>query len=142
LKRQYSLRRLLWAGPLATMTAIVANLLYFALTKTFGEQYLIPLDATGTHISPMPVLMFILPTLLVGLVAALFFGLLIHFSGVPAIVFLSVAIAALILSFGGPSSLPNTPLKTQLLLSGMNVLTAIFITGGILLLSRMKTKIL
>jgi hypothetical protein len=141
LKGPYSIRHLAWTGPLATLIAVLANFLYYMITKASGEQYLIPMDATGTHISPMPVLMFVLPTLLVGLVATIFFGLLIRFSRVPVIVFLSVAIAALILSFGGPSSLPNTPLKTELLLSGMNILTATIITGGILLLSGKKDNV-
>jgi hypothetical protein len=141
LKGPYSLHRLLWAGPLATLLTLLVNFLYFIITKATGEQYLIPLDATGTHVNPMPPLMFILPTILVGLAATIFFGLLIRFSRVPAIVFLSVALAAMILSLGGPSSLPNTSLKTQLLLVGMNLLTGAFLTVGIPLLSRTNAKI-
>ncbi|HTX91055.1 MAG TPA: DUF6069 family protein [Anaerolineales bacterium] len=138
MKGPYSLRRLLWAGPLATLAALAANSIYFIITKAFGEQYRIPLDTTGAHVSPMPPLMFILPTGLAGLAASVFFGLLIRFSRLPGVVFLSVAIAAFILSLGGPSSLPNTSLKTELLLSGMNLLTALLLTGGILLLSHRR----
>jgi uncharacterized membrane protein YphA (DoxX/SURF4 family) len=138
LRSTYSIRRLLWAGPLATLIALVANFLFYTLTKATGEQYLMPLDGSTSHIGPMPVLLFIVPTLIVGVAASVLFGLLIRFSRLPAIVFLSVAIAALVLSLGGPGSLPDTSLKTQLLLTGMNLLTAICLTGGILLLSRDK----
>jgi uncharacterized membrane protein YphA (DoxX/SURF4 family) len=141
LRAEYSLRRLVWAGPLATLFALVANFLFYTITKAAGEQYLIPLDGSTSHIGPMPVLLFVLPTLIVGVVASVFFGLLIRFSRLPAIVFLSVAVAALILSLGGPGSLPDTSLQTQLLLTGMNLLTAICLTGGILLLSRDKKEI-
>ena len=40
--RPFSLRRLLWAGPIATIAAILANLLYYALTNALGEHYLMP----------------------------------------------------------------------------------------------------
>jgi len=67
--------------------------------------------------------------------ATILFGLLIRFSRKPATVFLSVCLAALILSFGGPSYLPTASLQTKLLLSGMQVISAGIISGGILLMS-------
>jgi hypothetical protein len=137
----FSLRRLAWAGPASILAALIVNSIYYFITRALGESYLIPLDATGTRIYPMPALMFILPTLVVGLAAWAFFALLIRISRVAGIVFLSVAIAALVLSLGGPSSLPNTPLRTQVLLAGMNLLTAICLTGGMLWLSKTKGRL-
>ena len=55
--------------------------------------------------------------------------------------FLSVAVAALILSFGGPLNLPAGTLQLKILLSGMHVIAAGIITGGILLLSHQNVKI-
>ncbi len=136
----YSLRRLFWAGPVATLAAILADVLYYTLTKSFGEQYLIPVDGSSTQVSPLPVLVPILAILVPGLLASGLFGLLLRFSRQPATVFLSVAIAALILSFGGPFSLPAATMQTKLLLSGMQVIAAIIITGGILLLSHTNAK--
>ena len=137
----YSIRRLLWAGPLATLIAILVDGLYFAVTKAFGEQYIIPLDGSVSHPGPMPILMPILTILVPGLLATVFFGLLLHFARKPATVFLSVAIAALVLSFGGPFNLPAATMQTKILLTGMQILAAGFITAGILFLSHKNAKV-
>jgi hypothetical protein len=131
----YSLRRLLWAGPLATLAAALANLAYYLISRAFGERFIMPLDGNSAHIGPMPLLMPLVATLVPGLLATLLFGLLIRFSRKPATVFLSVCVAALILSFGGPSSLPAATVQTKILLTGMQVLAAGVIVAGILFLS-------
>jgi hypothetical protein len=130
----YSHRRLLWGGPLATVAAILVNLAYYGFTKALGEQYLMPLDGGNSH-GPMPILMPVIAILIPGLVATGFFGLLIRFSRNPATVFLSVSVAALFLSFGGPFNLPAGSLQTKILLSGMQVIAAGIISSGILLIS-------
>jgi hypothetical protein len=134
----YSLRRLIWGGPVATVAAILACLVYFAVTKALGEQYIMPLDGTNSHLGPMPVLMPVLAVLIPGILATFFYGLLVSYSSKPATVFLSVSVAALILSFGGPSSLPDAALLTKILLCGMQVIAAGVISGGILLISHKK----
>ena len=131
----------MWAAPLATVAAILAVAVYYAVTKAFGEQYLMPLEAGTPNPLPMPVLMPILTILIAGLLGGGFFGLLIRFSRKPATVFLSVAITALILSFGGPSNLPGAALQTKLLLGGMQAIAAIILTGGMLFLSHQEPKI-
>lgn len=136
--RLYSLRRLFWAGPVATVMATVATLLYYAATTALGEEYLMPLNEAGSRLSPMPVMMLVTVTLIAGLAATFFFGLLIRFAQKPATVFLSVTITALILSFSGPFNLPYATLQTKILLSGMNVIAAVLIVGGILVFSHNK----
>ncbi len=137
----YSIRRILWASPAATAAAILANSLYYIVTKTLGAQYLLPLDENGVRLGPLSVLVVIEVTLAAGLTATILFGALIRFARQPVIVFLSVAVTALLLSFGGPFGLPGAALQTKLLLSGMHLLAATIITGGILLLSRKKAKV-
>ncbi len=137
----YSLRRLSWAGPAATVAAILVNALYYTATKALGEQYLLPLDENGARLGPLPTTTFGVAILVAGLVATVFFGLLLRFARKPGTVFLSVAVTALILSFGGPFSLPAATLRTKILLSGMNIITAVIITSGILLLSKKNSKI-
>ena len=78
----YSLRRLLWAGPIATIAAVLVNLLYYTLTKALGEHYRMPLDGSTSNLAPMPFLMPVLATLVAGLMATLLFGLLIRFPAV------------------------------------------------------------
>ena len=138
--RAHSLRRLLWAGPAATGAAILVIGLYYAVSKALGEQYLLPVEGNSSHFSPMSVTAPAIATLAAGLVATVFFALLIRFARKPETVFLSVAVTALLLSFGGPSSLPGVTMQTKILLSGMHVLAAVIITGGIILLSREKRK--
>ena len=137
----YSLRRLAWAGPLATLAAILAVMAYYALTKALGEPYLMPLDGNSSRLGPMPVLTPILAILVPGLLASGFFGLLLRFARKPATVFLSVCITALILSLGGPFDLPVATMQTRFLLSGMHVLAAAIITSGILLMSHKNIKV-
>ena len=137
----YSLRRLVWAGPAATLAAILADMAYYALTKALGEQYRMPLDGSSSHLGPMPVLTPILAVLIAGLLASIFFGLLLRFARKPATVFLSVSITALILSFGGPFDLPAATTQTKILLSIMHVIAAGIITAGILLMSHKNDKV-
>jgi hypothetical protein len=133
----FSLRRLLWAGPLVTLAAALANLLFYFISRALGGQYLFPVDAAGTRLEPMPAWMPVLPTLALGLVASLFFALLVRFARRPVTIFLSVAATALLVSFGAPAGLPGgTPLSTRFLLAGMNLLTALVLSAGILALSR------
>ena len=137
----YSLHRLSWAGPVATLAAILADIAYYALTKALGEQYRMPLDGNSSHLGPMPVLTPILAILIAGLLASIFFGLLLRFARKPATVFLSVSITALILSFGGPFDLPAATMQTKILLSIMQVIAAGIITAGILLMSHKNDKV-
>ena len=83
----YSLRRLSWAGPAATLVAVLADLLYYALTKALGEQYRLPLDGNPSQFGPMPFLTPTIAILMAGLLASVFFGLLLRFSKNPATVF-------------------------------------------------------
>ena len=137
----YSLHRLSWAGPVATLAAILADIAYYALTKALGEQYRMPLDGNSSHLGPMPVLTPILAILIAGLLASIFFGLLLRFARKPATVFLSVSITALILSLGGPFDLPAATMQTKILLSIMHVIAAGIITAGILLMSHKNDKV-
>jgi hypothetical protein len=132
----YSLRRLSWAGPVATAAAILAGMLYYGVTRALGEQYLMPLKAGGSLPAPMTVSLIVAAILVPGLLATILFGFLIHFARRPGTIFLSVCVAALVLSFGGPFNLPGSGLQTKLLLSGMHGITAVIISGGILFLSR------
>ena len=136
--RAYSIRRLCWVGPLATLVAILVDSLYFFVTTAFGEGYLIPLTASGSQRAPLPTTTIVMAVLVAGLVATVFFGLLVRFARKPATIFLSVAITALVVSFGGPFGLPAVEMQTKLLLCGMHIIAAATITGEILFLSRSK----
>ena len=135
---RYSLRRLLWAGPIATIAALLANLVYFHATRNLAGQYSLPLGGANSQPVPMPARLPVIAILVAGLLATLLFAFLIRLARQPATIFLSVSMAALILSLGGPINLPGGALQAKILLGGMHLLAAAILTGGILLLSRKK----
>ena len=129
---KFSLRKLGWTGLLVTLAATLANCVYYGLTRAAGEPYLMPLNGTGSRIGTMPLLMPVVATLLSGLSATLLFILLARFTRQPQVIFLSVAVTATLVSFGGPASLPeSTSTQTRILLSGMHLLTALVISIGL-----------
>ena len=136
-----SLRRLFWAGPLATLAAVLADALYYLATKAAGEPYLIPYDASGKHPPiPLPLIDIIVVVTIAGLFASAFLALLLRFSHAPVIIFVSVALTAFILSLGGPFDLPGAPLQTKLHLGILQLLAAVILTGGILWLTGLAKR--
>jgi hypothetical protein len=136
----YSMRRLWKAGPAVTVLAMMTDLFYFLATKAMGEQYLMPMDAGGSTLQPMPLLVPVCVILAAGVMATLLFALLIRYTSRPGVAFLSISITALLLSLGGPLYLPAASLRTKILLSGMHVIATGVISGGILFLSRRDAK--
>jgi Family of unknown function (DUF6069) len=133
----FSPRRLLWAGPLTTGLAVLANLLFYAVSKTLGAQYRMTFGGPSKPAIPLPVLSIVLATLVAAIGAVLIFALLLKITHIPLPPFLSIAAAALLVSFGGPLSLTgDTSLATKLLLSSMHLISAIVIVGGLLLFTR------
>jgi hypothetical protein len=126
--------QLLWVGMLITVISVLANLLFFAFTQALGEQYIIPYSETITNTEPMPVLTVALATAIPALLGILLYSLLKKFlpnALLPS--FLSIAVTALLVSFGGPLDLPGAVLQTRLLLSAMHLIAAIIIVGGLLI---------
>jgi hypothetical protein len=123
------------------MAAILVDMAYFVLTKAAGEQYSMPLDGNSFQLAPMQLITPVLAILIAGLLASIFFGLLLRFSPKPATVFLSVSVTALLLSFGGPFNLPVATMQTKILLSSMQFIAAAIITAGILLMSHQSVKV-
>ncbi len=141
LASQFSLRRLIWAGPLAAGLATIANLFFYSITKSAGEQYLISLSGPSKPLEPLPVVSILLSTLVSAVGATLILAVLLKITHVPLPPFLSISTAALLVSFGGPFSLEGgTSLVTKLLLSTMNIIAGVIIVGGLLYFSRKKSK--
>lgn len=135
----FSAHRLWWAGPLVTALAVGIDLLFFFIGRALGERYFVTLGGPGQPAGLMPVSFIVVPTIAVSAGANLFFAFLLKYSRAPLPPFLSVSAAALVLSFGAPFSLTgDTHLSTKLLLTGMQILTAVVIVGGILSFTRKK----
>ena len=133
----FSLRRLLWAGPLSALLAVAANLLFYAASRAAGQAYLVTLGGPAQPAGPLPVLSIVLVTLAASAGASLLLAFLIQVSRAPLPPFLSISAMAMLVSFGGPFSLSEgTQTVTKLLLSCMHLIAGLVIVGGLLLFSR------
>jgi hypothetical protein len=136
---QFSIRRLLWAGPLVTALAVGADLLFFFITRSLGERYFVTLGGPGQPAGLMPVSFIVAPTIAVAVGASVLFAFLLKISRAPLPPFLSISAMALLISFGAPLSLTGgTQLSTKLLLGVMQILTAGVIVVGILVFTRKR----
>jgi hypothetical protein len=124
-----SFSRLLWVGPLAGLVAAIANLIIFGLAKTvIGIPFVIPLFGPGSPPEPLPAFMVIAGSLVPALGAAVLLWILGKFASRPLRIFWIVSLLFLLLSLGGPLSLP-VDLPTKLALSLMHVVAAVAIVG-------------
>ena len=122
---------ILWFGIFISIISMLANLLFFALTKAFGEHYLIPIAESTSISSPMSENMVMLATLISGLLATGLYALLSKITPHAILPpFLSITLTAFIVSFGGPMELPGTTMRTKILLSMMHIITGILVIGG------------
>ena len=136
---EFTPRRLIWAGPLTVVLANLVNLLFYAVTRALGERYLITIAGPAKPAVPMPIVSIVLATSVATVGAMLIFAGLLKISHVPLPPFLSIAAAALLVSFGGPFSLAgDTTLLTKFLLCTMHVLTALTVVAGLICLTRKK----
>ncbi len=137
--RHFLLRRLLWAGPLTCGLALASALLFYSATRAGGYTYPIALPGASNTLVPMPMTPVFIAVPVVTLGAVLVFAFLLKVTHVPLPPFLSISAAALLVSFGGPFSLPgDTPLSTKLLLCAMFAITGAVIVAGLLLLTSVR----
>lgn len=126
---------ILYTGLFVSVIASLANILFFFVTKSLGEQYLIPLTESSIEVTPMPYFIIPIVTLTPAIFATLLFAFLNKLSPRNTVSpFLSISITGLIISFGGPLDLPGVGLQTKLLLCAMHVIAGIIIIGGLLVL--------
>ena len=128
-----------WTGVLITITATAVNLLIFALAHTIGEGINTPISETSAIKAPMPVMMVIVATIVPSILAVMLYSFVNKISPNGVIPpFLSVSITALIVSFGGPISLPETDVQTKIFLISMHITTGLIMVGGLILFHKRK----
>jgi type IV secretory pathway VirB6-like protein len=133
--------KILRIGILLTIVSVLANLLFFAITKGLGEQYIIPMAEAPASTGPMPVIMVIFATFLSAIFATGLYSILAKVAPNATLPpFLSITGTALLVSFGGPMELPDTILQTKLLLSMMHLISAAIIMGGFIIFHRRSIK--
>jgi hypothetical protein len=130
-----ALSRLLWVAPLAGLVAGLANLLLFLLLRAAGLEFLMPLGGPGSALQPLPAFMPVVASFAPALGAAAVYAGLGRFVRQPARAFVIVAAVFLLLSLGGPLSLPVTT-AVKLALSAMHLIAGVIITGLLVRLGR------
>lgn len=135
---QVASSRLWRAALIAAIGTAVANLLVFVVAKNvFGLGLAIPLGGAGSPIEPLPAFMVVIATAVPALAAAGLLALLARFTRRPILIFQIIAAVFVLLSLGGPLSLP-VDTATKLVLSLMHLAAAAVITGVLTTWSRAR----
>ena len=123
-----SLRKLLWAAPLAGVAAAAGNLAVYGVARAaFGLPLEMP--AMGPNpAGPLAVAPMIISSFAPALAAAMLLALLARFTTRPVRVFQVVAGAALVLSFGAPFGIP-VDTATRLVLLSMHLVAGLVIAA-------------
>jgi hypothetical protein len=132
---QFRFSRLLWVGPLAGVVAAIGNLLVFFIAKGVGVPFVMPLNGPGSTPEPLPFFAVIVASLVPAIGAAIFLAILAKFTSRASLIFLVISVLFLLVSFGGPFSLP-VDLGTQLALSLMHVVAGVVTVGMLTTLGR------
>ncbi len=130
--------RLLWVGPLAGLVAATANVIvYFIATSLFNLPLMMPLNGPASPLEPLPAVAVAMASFVPALGAALLLWVLGKFTRRAVLIFWIVSGLFLLLSFGGPLSLPVDS-ATQLVLSLMHVVAGVAIVGVLTRLGQTK----
>lgn len=122
----------LWqAGGIAAVSAVVANLIFwFLITRVLQMELMVFAQGPGTPLIPVAAGMVILTSAVPAIGAAILLTILDKFVARPFRVFQIIAAVFLLLSLGGPFSLPaEVPISTKLILSAMHGIAAAAIVG-------------
>jgi hypothetical protein len=127
-RERVSLRKLLWAAPLAGLAAAAANLALFGLARAGLGLPLVMPALPGSAGGPLATGQVLLASFVPALAAAALLALLARYTARPARAFEIAAGAALIVSFGGPLTLA-ADLATRLVLLTLHLAAGLTITG-------------
>jgi len=128
-------RKLLWVGPVAAVAAFVAVVVVFGIAGLFGVPLEVMAPPTYETLSPMEVSFIAQATIPPAIGATILLAILGRFTRRPFLIFQIVAAVFLLLSFGGPLSLPVSGL-VKLVLAIMHVVAASAIVGVLSTLGR------
>jgi Family of unknown function (DUF6069) len=129
------------AGLLAAAVAAVANAIVFTIERmALGLSLPVPQGA-GAEMAPLSVVMVVVVSVVVGIGATLLLAILNRFVRRPIRIFQGIAAVALLLSFGGPLSLP-ADIATKVGLSTMHLVAAAAIVGLLTGMSRVPKEAL
>ena len=128
-------KRLLWAVPLAAVSAAAANaVVYFVASALWTMQQGFVVQGAG----PITLAPVVFSSLIGAAGAAVVFTAVALLARRPIRTFRFVAAVVLVLSFATPLTIPGAPLSMILTLELMHVVAAVIITGMLTTLTRAK----
>ncbi len=125
-------RKLVWVGPLAVATAILANVLfYYFVTQILQIKLLAPEQFPPPEVSPIPVTDVVLFSFIFGLGAVVVFAMMAQFGQQPIRTYLIISFVVLVLSMFLPLKIPTppVPMSTKWSLMIMHIIGAIGVVG-------------
>jgi hypothetical protein len=132
---QVSFKRLLWAGPLAAVSAALANAVVYFVASALGTM---PQDFVVQGSGPITLAPVVVSSLIGAAGAAVIFTIVALLTRRPIRTFRVVAAVVLALSFATPLTIPGAPLSMILTLELMHVVAAVIIAGMLTTLARVK----
>jgi hypothetical protein len=132
---QVAFKRLLWAGPLAAISAAVANAVVYFVAFALGAM---PRDFVVQGSGPITLAPVVFSSLIGAAGATLVFAVLALLTRRPIRTFRVVAVVVLVLSFATPLTIPGAALPMILTLELMHVVAAVVIVGILTTLARAK----
>ena len=123
--------RVLRAGLVVAAVSAVVNVLVFLLARyVLGIPFVFPFAGEGMPAASLPVSMVLIASLVPAIAGALFLAVLGKVFRRPLRLFQIIGVVLLLLSLGGPFSLP-VDLATKLALSLLHIVAAVVIIGGL-----------
>ncbi|OGO68686.1 MAG: hypothetical protein A2Z37_16870 [Chloroflexi bacterium RBG_19FT_COMBO_62_14] len=128
-------RKLLWVGPMAAVAAFVAVDVVFGIAGLFGVPLEVMAPPTYETLSPMEVSFIAQATIPPAIGATILLAILGRFTRRPFLIFQIIAAVFLLLSFGGPLSLPVSGV-VKMVLGLIHIVAAGTIVGVLSTLGR------
>lgn len=132
---QVAFKHLLWAGPLAAISAAVANAVLYFVASALG---MMPQDVVLQGSGPITLAPVIVSSIIGAVGAVMVFTIVALLTRRPIRTFRIVAAVLLVLSFATPLTIPGAPLSMILALELMHVVAAVIIVGILTMVARAK----
>lgn len=129
--------KLWWVGLVAALSATVANVIFFVVTKGLGIPYILPLQGPEAPLELLPVMMVVIASMVPTIGATFLLVVLGKFLAKPLRVFWIISVVFLLGSLVLPLTLPVTvAVSTKIGLSAMHVIAGAAIVGVLSKLGR------
>ena len=127
--------RLAAVGATAAVVAAVADVIVYSIGRASGVSMVMPYE-WGQPPAVLPITILVSTVLVAAILATITFGLLVRFTLNGVRTFQIVSVPALLASFAGPLSLPQTAATTKATLMTMHIVTAAVIVAALSLQAR------